>query len=281
MNHVMLPAKMPLNEVSWQGIQAVAHAGKASEYWKPGDTKTITLNGDIVGTKFDNAKIDVFILGIDHNADLEGKNHIHFGIGMKDGSLTGLCDSRYGKVCCVGMKGFCMNQAENNSILDINAGGWERSYMRARVLGANKLPTSPTEGTLLAALPRALREVMVPTTKYTLNVVDGNVYSSESVTPTRDSLWLLSMTEIYGDYPVGIAGPEIKKQMQYDYFKTRQGSDDRKIMAYNAALPKSVTAFSRSISLAKSGCFCTTGYFGGAYYELAYVSSAILACFAV
>ena len=281
MNHVMLPTKMPLNEVSWQGIQTVARAGKASEYWKPGDTKTIALNGFVAGTKFDNAKIDVFILGIDHNADLEGHNHIHFGIGMKDGSPTGLCDSLYGKVCCVGMNGFCMNQAENDSILDINAGGWEKSYMRTRVLGANKSPTMPTDGTLLAALPRALREVMVPTTKYTLNVTDGNIHAPESVTPTQDSLWLLSMSEIYGDYPVEVIGYEKNKQKQYDYFKTGQGAADRRVMAYNADFPKAVTTFCRSVSLAKQGCFFTTNYLGSAYYELAYISCAILACFAV
>ena len=39
-----IPAKMPLDAMSWRGIQKVAKSGKASEYWKVGDAKEIILN---------------------------------------------------------------------------------------------------------------------------------------------------------------------------------------------------------------------------------------------
>ena len=33
---IILPAKIPLNDMSWQGIRTVCKAGKASEYPRPG-----------------------------------------------------------------------------------------------------------------------------------------------------------------------------------------------------------------------------------------------------
>ena len=232
MDNIILPAKMPLNDLSWKGVQAVIKAGKAKEYLKHGDTKTIVLNGRVGKANFNNAPIDVFVLGIDHNADLEGRNRVHFGIGMKDGNLTGLCHALYHL-----NDGFCMNlgPSADPSIEPDNDGGWEKSHMRTPILGADKSPASPAEGTLLAALPRALREVMVPTFKYTVNNANADVsfYDPLYLTATRDSLWLLSEYEIFGEDACVSSCYEDDKQKQYDYFKMKPNAADRRIMAYN------------------------------------------------
>ena len=290
MSNPTLPARMPLNETSWQGIKAVALSGRAKKYWQPGDTKTIVLNGEVAGARFDNVALDAFILGIYHNERLEGRNRIHFGIGMKDGYLVGLRDELYG--LHIGLlsrdKGFCMNVERAYGAATFrpdNTGGWEKSYMRTHVLGADKSPTSPAEGTLLAALPRALREVMAPAFKYTLNGVDGDFDVScfdvpSSVTATADSLWLLSETEVHGK-TVFSSCHEKEKQEQYDYFKTRDSWNDRKIIAYNSAFPLAVMTFCRSMAVAHNGDFCSLNLAGGCSHKLACLSNAVLACFAV
>ena len=274
MNDIVLPAKMPLNDLSWKGIQAVARSGKAGEYWQPGDTKRIKLNGVVAGFSFDEYPLDVFVLGIDHNPNLEGYNHIHFGIGMLDHNVVALCDNRYGKVKLYGKDpGFRMNSIYTNS------GGWEQSYMRTTVLGANRDPYNPMEGTLLAALPRALREVMFPVFKYTDNVGGNDCSSESSVTPTRDSLWLLSEHEIYGSAGQKNLPPvnpyEKEKQKQYSYFK-----DHSPKMYHFKSLADSAGTWCRSpCGVGGKKCFVRTSVF--VTYDNAPMSYGIMAGFAV
>lgn len=283
MNNIILPAKMSLNDMSWKGIQAVIKAGKAHEYLKPGDTKTIILNGRVGKANFKNEPIDVFVLGIDHNPGLESWNRVHFGIGMKDGNLTGLCHALYH---LNNENGFCMNlgPSYDPNIVPDNDGGWEKSRMRTHILGADKSPTSPAEGTLLAALPRALREVMVPTYKYTLNNVDEALNDPFSVTATRDSLWLLSEYEMFGDDACASSLYEIDYQKQYDYFKMKPNAEDRKIMAYNNRRKGphgAVIAYGRSLVMVDTGWFCAVDIHGNSTSAAANLSLAVLACFAI
>ena len=255
-----LPNKMPLDAMSWRGIQKVAKAGKASEYWKVGDAKEIILNGKVSRTKFQSLQMEAFILGFDHNPDREGKNRIHFGIGMKKGKL----------VVLHGDKDFPMNKTRTN------LGGWEQSYMRKSILGADRPPLDPADGTLLAALPRALREVMAPTTKYTDN--EGNKIInfgiSYHVSATRDALWLLSEYEIYGTQ--GLANPTEKDmQQQYDFFKTLDA--DTKFM-----IPSETNAYVPYWCRSPNGCdaFCVAYTLGNAA-DVATSNYALLPCFAV
>ena len=207
MSITSLPAKMPLNEMSWQGIKAVARAGKAIDYWKVGEPKTIVLNGTVAGMKYDHFSIDAFILGFDHNPDEEGYHNIHFGIGMKHGILTGLCDRRYNDYGrYYGTRGFRMNMKETN------LGGWASSYMRKEVLGSSGDPYAPVKGTLLSALPRALREVMRPTPKYSDNAETVKQRVQSEVSKTMDVLWLPSGIEWLG------VGASVDKQKCYDFF---------------------------------------------------------------
>ena len=200
MNGIILPEKMPLNDMSWKGIQAVARSGKAGEYWQPGDTKRIKLNGVVAGFSFDEYPLDVFVLGIDHNPSLEGYNHIHFGITLKKEDAVDLLGPN-----------FHLNLSYTNQ------GGWEQSYVRTDVLGADKNPSDPADGTLLAALPRPLREVMVPVCKYTDNT-SGEFSREADATCTRDSLWFLAEQEIEA-FCHSSNPREGNRQARYDFFK--------------------------------------------------------------
>ena len=281
MNNTTLPARIPLNEASWQGIQKVAMAGKANEYWKVGDTKTILLNGRIAGTPFTNFPVEAFILGFDHNGAVEGWNRIHFGLSMKDGNPVGLRDRHYGDYnkgspsqnAPAAKPGFRMN------LQNTNAGGWEHSYMRTQVLGSHADPRDPVKGTLLAALPRSLRQVMCSVPKYTDNT--GNKSSDkEAVTCTLDSLWLPAHYEMYGieQKNLPINTHEQEKQATYDYFKKNPG------VIYCMGSPKKASmAWLRSPSHNSLGSdsFFLAQRYAIASNSIASQSLDLFACFAV
>ena len=267
-----VPAKAELNAMSWKDIKTVIEAGLASDYWKVGDTKTITINGTVAGFAFTNYQVDVFILGFNHNSAIEGTNRVHFGIGKKNGKLIALCDGNYNS--SGSGAGFRMNTSNDNG------GGWNASYMRKSVLGGDKNPASPTAGTLLAALPPDLLAVMSMTTKYTDNT--GHSSNLEAnVTETQDSLFTLAEWEIFGaryyanEY-------EQKKQQQYEYFKTGAGKDASGRIAYrHTAESSAVWWWLRSASYHTSGSFCCVNTAGTCTTTGAYYSGGLLPGFSI
>lgn len=265
MNNVILPRKMPLDDMSWQGIRTVADAGMAREYWRPGDTKAIVIDGDVVGVPFRQLKVNAFILGIDHNADLEGRNRIHFGIGMKDGVPVGL---RYDFTTYETLPDFRMN------LSGTNGGGWKSSHMRTKVLGSDQDPASPAAHTLLAALPRPLRQVMVPVLKYTDNTGNGDA-DELNITATKEFLWLMAETEIFGR--VAFSNHyEQKKQEQYAYFKNHH----RWVYKHNdTGTPTDI--WCRSPYCNTDVCFCSLTDKRKPGIHNAYFALGVLACFAV
>lgn len=208
-----LPEKKPLNEMSWADIGKVARAGVASEYFQVGDTKTITLNGQVgKGLTLDNLQIDVFLLdNKPHNPDIEGNDKLHFQLGKISGKLVGLVDSKYNTT--VSETGYFSMNAAN-----ANAGGWDGSQMKANILVGNGTPSSPVTDTLLAALPADLRAVMVGCTKYTDNVGGGtSVFGN--VTKTQEYICLLDEFEISGSSVYGNTESQ-NYQKQYEYYKS-------------------------------------------------------------
>lgn len=221
---------------TWDDIKAISDAGTAASYFAPGDTKSITLNGTVGTLALNNLAVDVFILGINHNASREGSNRIHWAIGKIGGTLIALCDSNYNSGYTDGRKGFNMNHWGN-----YNYGGWKGCDLRYDILGStNKAPSgygsspqtsrtgndpsgydivnSPVANTLMAALPQALRKVMKTVTKYTDNKGNANQNTASAVTTSVDYIFLLSEFEVFAaktyanDY-------EKNYQAQYDYFK--------------------------------------------------------------
>lgn len=209
-NAQLLPEKRPLEEMSWADIRKISDAGLASEYWSVGDTKTITLNGTVINTTYNNVKLQVFILGFNHNSSKEGSNRIHFQIGRLNNYDVSLFPSNG-----IGQNKGCFIMYETSA----NDGGWKSSYMRNTVLGNNSTPTSPASNSLLAALPLELRSVMKSVTKYTDNVAGRGTNTSENVSASTDYLFLPAEFECVGRrWNANVY--EQEKQLQYDYYKS-------------------------------------------------------------
>lgn len=86
--------KPVLNDNTWAEIKAASDAGIAASVWSVGDTKSITVSSLETymgsGTAYKDIVVDAFILGFDHNSNLEGDKRIHFHIGKQDGKQVGL-----------------------------------------------------------------------------------------------------------------------------------------------------------------------------------------------
>lgn len=194
-----------LNDNDWAKIREVSDKGDGANYWSIGDCKEVTLNG-IVGTlTLSNYTIYAFILGFNHNAELEGQNRIHFQLGktaLSGGTDVAFCDYAYNNTA----GGFRMNTSNTNN------GGWESSQMRTAICGTSLTSYS---GTILAVIPAALRAVLKSVTKYTNNI--GNSYAETAVTATTDYFFLLSEYEVFGAKKYSNVD-EKNKQAQYAYY---------------------------------------------------------------
>lgn len=110
-----------LNDTTWDNIAIVSKLGKAQDYWKVGDTKTVAVNG--VNYQFQ-------IIGFDHDT-----------LTTADGSRT-KAGITFQMVDCLSTT-YYMNSSNTNS------GGWNGSYMKKTVMT-----------TLLNQLPAALKNVL-------------------------------------------------------------------------------------------------------------------------
>lgn len=110
-----------LNDTTWDNIAIVSKLGKAQDYWKVGDTKTVAVNG--VNYQFQ-------IIGFDHD-DLTTKD----GTRTKAGITFQMVD--------------CLNTTYSMNGSNTNSGGWNGSTMR-----------TSTMATLLNQLPAALKNVL-------------------------------------------------------------------------------------------------------------------------
>lgn len=221
-----------LNDTSWEKIAELSEEGLAQNFFHLGDTKMIHIEGT-VGTKEVNGDYGVYIIGFDHNEELEGKG-IHFGtFKNSEGVDTCLYDSKRGKSSTNGSKCFNMNH-----MAETCKGGWAGCDLRYDVLGStdvkpkgyNSTSTSkegynpspncasdPVADTLMAALPADLRAVMKPMTKYSDNSSNSGS-DAGFIKVSIDYLPLLSVYETFGNDSYANSH-ESNKQKQYDYFK--------------------------------------------------------------
>lgn len=197
-----------LNNNDWATIKEVSDKGQGANYWSIGDSKAVTLNGTVGTLTLSNYTIYAFILGFNHNAELEGQNRIHFQLGktaLSGGTDVALCDSKYNsQVSATGY--FSMNSSATNS------GGWNSSQMRTKICGTSLASYS---GTIIAVIPAALRAIIKSVTKYTDNT--GASSDASAVTATTDYFFLLSEYEVFGTIRKGNKN-ESGKQAQYSYY---------------------------------------------------------------
>ena len=206
------PKGKTLDEYTWEEISYISSNGLAGEYgFQVGGAKAITLNGTVGDLTLDNYQTYAFIIGINHNAELEGNNLIHFQIGktaLTNGVDIAFIDSEYddnGNTA-----GFRIN------LSNTNVGGWKESYMRNSICGTSLTSYS---GTFIGAIPDDLRLALKPVIKYTDNVggASGNV--AANITATTDYFFLPSQYEMSGEINLSNSY-EANFQQQYDYYKT-------------------------------------------------------------
>ena len=198
------PVGTKLENMSWRDISRIAKAGLASTYFKVGDTKRVQMEGNFVFYEAKGERPEACIIGIDHNAELEGANLIHFQLGK----TSAFCDSKDGATTTT--KGaFTMNTSATN------VGGWEKSQMRTDVCGTNLTDYPSTS--IIGLIPEDLRAVIAPVVKYTDNVANGNGAVKNNVTATTDYFFLLSEFEVFGNRN-NANTYEQDYQKQYDYF---------------------------------------------------------------
>lgn len=263
---VTMPTKN-LSENSWATIREVSSAGLGANYWAVGDMKEITINGKVGNTTFSNLKINVFIIGFNHNAAKEGNNLIHFQIGKIGTTPVALCDANYGN-SVNGVGYFHMNDSNTN------AGGWNGCSKRKTLYGNTGTPTSPISNSLMAALPADLRAVMQPVTKYTDNTGNSS-NSAGNVTATRDYLFDLAEFEVFGvrNYANQY---EQNSQQQYAYYKAGNSKVANKHTAVNTA----VWWWLRSPSYSNYNIFVVVWTDGFYSYYSAYISGGLRPGFA-
>ena len=197
-------------------IRYIADNDLGANYWSVGDTYPVPLNGMVGTKKYDNVTVWAYILGFNHNPEVEGEHLIHFG-GFKTAQTDGvdicLDDSHHDSNSTDGAKWFNMNHSS-----DTNSGGWKGCDLRYDILGSTNTnngdptstcATSPVANTLMAALPADLRAVMKPATKYT--------YNGDDVSATIDYLPLLAEFEVQGVLSYA-ALAEKNYQTQYAYY---------------------------------------------------------------
>lgn len=252
-----------LNNNTWEQIAKASDEGIASTLWKVGDRKEIVLNGTMSNLTFNNYHTYAFIIGFDHNAELEGEHRIHFQLAKT--ALSGGTD-----ICFVSGysddSDFCMNTDNTNS------GGWENSYMRNNILGTSKTSYS---GKFIGVLPSALRNVLKSVTKYTDNIGNSST-SSGVVTATTDYAFLLSEYEVFGSCTYANSN-EASRQQQYAYY----AAGNSKIKYNHSSTGSAIGWWLRSPNRRNSTSFVRVGDTGNVISGSASRSYGVAPCFCV
>ena len=252
-----------LNSNSWNVIRKVADMGQASNYWKVGDRKAVVLNGTVGALTLSNYTTYCFILGFDHNAELEGNNTIHFQFGktaLSGGTDIAFVDGGYDNTYSSSTSArFIMNTTNTNS------GGWKNSYMRNTICSS-----------FLNALPTELQNSVIECDKYTDNT-GGTQNVASYVTVTKDKSWLLGEIETQGKQEWSNS-EEKNKQVQYQYYK----NGNSKIKYKFNATTTSLQWWNRSPDVAvTAAAFCLVATNGGANDSQGHYSFGFAPAFAV
>lgn len=212
-----------MEDATWAQIKEISDAGLASSAFNVGDMKKIVLEGTIGSLTIENFEIYVYIIGINHNKEIEGTG-ITFGFFKnKNGKDIAMIDIKYDNSLNNGTKYFNMNHSSNT-----NSGGWKDCDLRYDVLGSTNTnggdatvttATNPIANTLIAAFPSDLRVVMQPMTIYTDNAGSSGGGDASYVTKTIDYLPLLGEYEIFGTHTYANSY-EKNYQAQYAYYST-------------------------------------------------------------
>ena len=244
------------NEAAWDFIKAATTSGKASSYWKVGDRKAVTLNGTVGNKSFSNTTTYCYILGFDHNKDVEsnGAHALHIGFGvsaLSGGAYIAYIDSSYG----LEVETSCFNI--NTSMT--NSGGWNSCQMKSTICPAFK-----------NALPSDLKNNIRAVTKWQNNGASTSGQSSSN------EVWLLSEMEIFGSASYS---NYTANQLQYDFYKGVTGwSAAPKIKYKDTSTSEAVSWWERSAGPSIRENFCCVGTNGSASISLADMNLGFAPC---
>lgn len=246
--------KATLNDNDWATIKEVADESKGANYWAVGDTKQITINGKLSdGLTLSNYQTWVYIIGFDHNKDVEGTGiaFLGFKTAQTGGVDIALCDS-YGYNKTSG-QWFNMNNSATNT------GGWKNSRMRSTTLPLVK-----------SALPSDLQAVLKTTTIYSDNTGGGSNAASY-VNATQDDLYLLAEFEVFGARTFANS-TEQNYQKQYAYY----AAGNSKVKYKHNSTATAADWRERSVNATGSNSFCSVGANGvaGSYNALTLIGFA-------
>lgn len=248
-----------LNDMSWADIRRISDAGLASSYFNVGDRKAVTLHGT-VGSLSLNGTYYCYIIGIDHNSEIEGTNRIHFQLGYtaaSDGAHIAFTDSGYGNSKTYG-DWFNMNNSRSNS------GGWNSSLMRTVICPAFK-----------SAMPSELQAVLKTVTKYSDNTGGGSDTASY-VTAMYEEVFLLSEFEVFGARTYANSA-EQNYQAQYAYYS----AGNSKARYRHSSTGSTASWWLRSVYADLSYYFCRVSTSGSADYGSTNYSSGFAPAFCV
>ncbi|MBQ7703917.1 MAG: hypothetical protein IJT73_00590 [Selenomonadaceae bacterium] len=161
-----LSVNIPLNGLGWSQIVEHIQNGTFAEYFSVGDSKQIKVSGT-VGTLNIDDTFRAVLIGIDHNAGVEGKPRAHFAVMQNsDGSKNIVfVDSAYQSLPADAASSFSYGSPQSEgAILP-----YSQSYLRTRC------------GEFFYAFPADLRAVITATKKPYLNASGGISYISDKV----------------------------------------------------------------------------------------------------
>ena len=241
-NIEVIVESLTFNNSSWDTIKSAVNAGTAASYWKVGDRKAVTLNGTVGIKTFSNTTTYCYILGFDHNKNVEsnGAHALHIGFGasaLSGGAYIAYCDSSYGSAVSTS----CFNMNTSNT----NSGGWNSCQMKSTICPAFK-----------NALPSDLKSNIRAVTKWQNN---GKSTSGQS---SSNEIWLLSEMEIFGSAQYS---NYTANQLQYDFYKGVTGwSAASEIKYKDTNTSDAVNWWERSARSSNSSNFCIVNMSGGA-----------------
>ena len=229
------PISGTLNDNDWATIKSVADESKGANYWAVGDTKEITINGKLSdGLTLSNYETWVYIIGFDHNKDVEGTGIAFQGFktAQSGGTDICLCGNGYASNKSSGQ---WFNMNNNNS----TGGGWNGCNMRN-----NTLPVAK------ATFPHDLQAAIKTTTLYTDNTGSGST-SPSYVTATQEDLYLLAEFEIFGARSYANTA-EQNYQKQYAYYV----AGNSKVKYRHDSMAMAAFWWERSVYAANTTDFC-------------------------
>ena len=206
---------------TWERISELSSSGQAANFYNVGDRKTITVNGTWTIKEFNNLSVDVYIIGINHNAEFEGNNLIHIKFGFLNNKQIGWEDD-IANDPAGSSPGFKI------SLNDV-CRSWKDSYMCNICLGnGSGTPSSPGSNSFMSILPEDLRSVMKIAHKYGGSWQSG-ILDVLNMEVNDEYVSLGSLYEYMGDNYDGTvtgidkyfiySGVESQYQDQYDYYR--------------------------------------------------------------